>query len=123
MTVFVFAFAVSLAVVRSELRELVAAQSRSAQMGGRGGLLAVRVTGRPPGGSHLLLRVRGLRLHSRVRRGSEKPAEGPSAGHHPVAVRRVPRLLRRVVRPHPDDTVLRAGKYKCVYFGHKTYGT
>lgn len=79
-------------------------------MGRRRGLLAVRSAGRAPGRGHVLLRVRGLRLHRRVRRGGEEPAEVHAAGHRPVAVHRVPRLLRRVVRPHPDVTVLRTSE-------------
>lgn len=106
---------------RSKLRELVAAKSRSSQLGGRRGLLSLRAAGRAPRRGHVLLRVRGLRLHSRVRRGSEKSAKVAAASHHPVAVHRVPRLLRRVVRSHLDDTVLLTGmtqackisEYKC----------
>lgn len=94
----------------SGLQKLVVAQSGSAQVGRKRGLLAVRSARRAPGGGHVLLRVRGLRLHRRVRRGGEEPAEVTAAGHRSVAVHRVSRLLRRVVRRHPDDTVLRASE-------------
>lgn len=74
--------------------------------------MAVRSAGRHAGGGHVLLRVRGIRLYSGVRRGSEKPSEVIAAGHHNVAVHRVHRLFRRVRRPHADDTVLRASMMK-----------
>lgn len=69
----------------------------------------------------MFLRVRWIRLHSRIRRRSKQSTEVVTSGHHHVAVHRVSRLFWRIRCPHVDVTVLRASKYeKPVFYDHRS---